>query len=221
MSAFPAMNIHCQKGVTLVSLLVGLFLSMLCILATLTVYKNMISVSVEAKSDTVHDGQLAAAFLTTQLEIQSAGFQISEPDDTDVVTRVNSGKLELLWRFNDGSYRCRGLVEELDPGSDINYRVLKLVEATTGCNADDALTGLTWNEVATLGRWAIRGRLADFMTGRDAMLDVNIATTSCSPYGAVATSEHMVVTISAPSSAAIHGASAGATTSFKYCLLNT
>lgn len=210
-----------QAGVTLISLLIGLFISMLCILSSLTLYKSLIQVTVEAKSDTLHDGQLAAAFLTTQLEIQSAGFQIAEPDADDVVVRVNAGTLELLWRFNDGAFRCRGLKETQETIAGLDYRVLNLVEATAGCDGDAALVGMNWGEVATLGRWAIRGEFATYMAGRDSMLNVNIATVPCSPYGSVNATDHMVVTISAPSSSSIHGAVNGATTSFKYCLLNT
>ena len=41
-----------QKGLSLVSLLVGLLISMLCILAGLTLYKNLVNEAVDSKIST-------------------------------------------------------------------------------------------------------------------------------------------------------------------------
>jgi len=62
-----------QLGVSLISLMVGLLLSMIGILAGLTLYKNIVQTTVQTRSDAVQDGQIASALLTLQLELQSAG----------------------------------------------------------------------------------------------------------------------------------------------------
>lgn len=215
-----------QAGVSLIGLMIGLFISMLCILASLTLYKTLIHVSTEARVDTFHDGQLAAALLTTQLEIQSAGYGLDGTGTGDVVeTQASSGVLELLWRYYDvdnSVYRCRGLNELSVDISGMTYRVLKLVRVNSGCNENSALVDMTWVDVTRLGQWPVRENLAIYMSGRQSMLDVSITpAVVCSPYGAVKGSEHSLVTISAPSSSRINGGVSGAMTSFKYCLLGT
>ncbi len=211
-----------QSGVSLISLMIGLFISMLCILSSLTLYKNLVHVSTDARLDTLHDGQLAGAFLTVQLEIQNAGYQIADAGLDDIVKQTNGDSLELFWRYNDGAFRCRGLIESKLIESGITYRVLTLVEASAGCDEASALSGMTWGtEVATLARWPVRTGLATYMTGRTSMLDIDIDDTkTCSPYGAVLTDTHVRVTISAPSSSRLYTVT-GAMTTFEYCLMNT
>jgi hypothetical protein len=211
-----------QKGVSLISLMIGLLVSMVCILSSLTLYKNLVQVSAEAKIDTLHDGQLAGALLTLQLEIQNAGYQIANAGDTDVVRRVNGTSLELLWRYNDSGFRCRGLIESAVVDNGMTYRVLNLVEAVAGCDGAVVLTTLDWSPVvASLGRWPVREGLATYMTGRTSMLDITIAPIACSPYGAVIPEDHLMVTISGPSSSRVNIGASGAMTTFKYCLMNT
>lgn len=76
-----------QRGFNLVSLLVGVSLSMISILALLSLYKNLIGVSVQSIQDSRQDGQIAAAVLTAQRELLNAGFRI-DPDTVPVTSRV-------------------------------------------------------------------------------------------------------------------------------------
>ena len=64
-----------QRGFNLISLLVGVSLSMISILALLSLYKNLIGVSVQSIQDSRQDGQIAAAVLTAQRELLNAGFR--------------------------------------------------------------------------------------------------------------------------------------------------
>lgn len=216
-----------QKGVTLISLLVGLFISMLCILGSLTLYKNLIQVATESKIDTLHDGQLAAAMLTMQLELQSAGYGIENAGVNDVVKhRVSGGTantIELLWRFNDGTVQCRGLKEDAvtDSETGLVYRVLNLRQVSSGCNTTTNLTSMTWENHAVLAQWPVVAGLKPYIDTHGTLLDFDVAPVACSPFGAMDQQPHLRAQISAPSSAVLNGVPDAQVTRYDFCLPNT
>lgn len=59
--------------------MVGMTLSLISVLAMLSLYKNMVSISVQSIQDSRQDGQIAAALLTAQQELRNAGFWIDTP----------------------------------------------------------------------------------------------------------------------------------------------
>ena len=63
-----------QAGTTLIGLMIGLLVSVVGILASLSLYKTLVAVATEAKIDAMHDGQLATTLLAIQLKVQNAGF---------------------------------------------------------------------------------------------------------------------------------------------------
>lgn len=218
-----------QKGLTIVSLLIGLLISMLCILASLTLYKNLIHVAADTKVDALHDGQLAASLLTAQKEVMTAGFGISDADASDIVkvtvpaTELTPGTVSLLWRYDEsGTTKCRGLVEENITRNSLNYRTLKIVEPVSGCNEVVDLSVLVWSsEVAILGQWPVIGALATYIDSNDTLIDFEITEQDCSPFGTVDLERHLSVKISAPSSAELNGATSIAENAYEYCLPNT
>lgn len=219
-----------QRGMTLISLMIGLVISMLAILGSLSLYKTLISVATDSKLDAQHDGQLAAAMLTVQMEIQNAGYGIDEAGTEHVIeTEATVGgavERDLRWRFlDDTTYVCRRLVDasEVDLDSGLTYRVLKLMTATD-CDAAGALTTKTWDpdNVTVLGRWPlVDGQgLTTYIATHSALFEFEITSTTCSPYGATLRGNHLQVSLSAPSSAEINGVATLANT-YEYCLPNT
>lgn len=222
---------HAQRGMTLISLLIGLFISLMCILASLTVYKNLIFVAADTKVDAMHDGQLAAAMLTVQKEVMTAGFGIADADNSHLVRRTvaadgsTPGSNELLWRYmeEDGTFVCRGIKESYykRDNSDIDFRQLAMREVQNGCTENASLTGLQWSDVDILGKWRLVGALATYITTNDNLLSFTISEQTCSPYGTTELQDHYSVQISAPSSAQLNGAASATATSYDFCLPNT
>lgn len=66
------------RGVTLISLLVGLGISMLVILAALSLFQRMVKTTVDARQDAQSTAQRNASFLSAGLILQSAGFGIAD-----------------------------------------------------------------------------------------------------------------------------------------------
>ena len=90
-----------QTGLSLISMMVGLLISLLAVLLAMTVYKLVIGVSVNAIGTSQRDGQRASALLATQIELQQAGYGIERtvgPVDTSLLHLTNE-PAQAVWRF--------------------------------------------------------------------------------------------------------------------------
>ena len=63
-----------QRGFTLISLMVGTVISLLGILAMLSLYKNLVYTSAASIQSARQDGQVSSALLTAQRELMNGGF---------------------------------------------------------------------------------------------------------------------------------------------------
>lgn len=213
-----------QRGLSLISLMVGLFISMLCILAGLTLYKSTVAISTEARISTQLDGQITSALLTLQLELQNAAFGMTGDSVSQVVVTQYGNDQVLAWRYKDGAdYICRG-VKESASGSAPTFRTLSLVTAD-GCTELVDLSTLNWSPTDTtvIGRWPVIGdELVAYIAANTNLFTLGApAFTNCSPYGALASAEHLQLTVRAPSSASLYGVTGAINHSITVCLLNT
>ena len=90
-----------QTGLSLISMMVGLLISLLAVLLAMTVYKLVIGVSVNGIGTSQRDGQRASALLATQIELQQAGYGIERtvgPVDTSLLHLTNE-PAQAVWRF--------------------------------------------------------------------------------------------------------------------------
>lgn len=75
-AALPPAALPRQRGATLISLMVGLVISMLVTVATLMLYKNLVRATTAARIDAQADAQRTAAFLSAGIAAQDAGYGI-------------------------------------------------------------------------------------------------------------------------------------------------
>jgi len=120
-----------QRGVSLISLMVGMVISLIVILGMLAVYKTTIGVTVQAGQGATTDGQRLSALLSAQTVLQGAGYGIDGAalgkdlvvlagaglDGGKTLTGASAGTaapLEgnaIVWGTKidaDGSYECSG-----------------------------------------------------------------------------------------------------------------
>lgn len=103
-----------QSGQSLISMLIGVLISLVTIAAMMVLYKTMIEVSANASRSALRDGQVSAALLAAQMDLQNAGFGVAPADamSTKLVVR-ESGKA-VVWRYRpdlaSSSFICSGLV---------------------------------------------------------------------------------------------------------------
>ncbi len=98
-----------QRGQSLISMMIGLVISLITIAAMLTLYKTMVGVSNEASVAARRDGQMAAGLLAAQMELQSAGFGVDSTVPLDERLYISNSGKQVAWLYNDGSRRCAGL----------------------------------------------------------------------------------------------------------------
>lgn len=213
-----------QKGVTLISLLIGMLISMMAILASLTLYKNLVHVSAEAKLDSLHDGQLASSMLTTQLEILAAGYGIDDANGAHVTVVDGGNTIALYWRyFDDPNFVCRKLeeVQTNDVDVDYSYRTLTL-SGSAACDGVTPLADLAWDQdLGVLGRWNLIEPLTTYIGNNQKLFDMNLADGVCAPLGSNNPTNHIVATITAPGTAFLNGAANTDVNSYQFCLSNT
>ena len=66
-----------QRGTTLISLMIGLAISMIVVLATMMLFQRTSRVTGEARRDAQADAQRSAAFLAANMALQEAGYGIN------------------------------------------------------------------------------------------------------------------------------------------------
>lgn len=216
------MRIKPQQGVSLIGMMIGMLVSMMSILAVMTMHKTLVQVSVMSKTDAVHDGLVSSAMLQMQLALHNAGFGMESSSAADVVAATVNSASALLWRYYDGTaYICEGVTEEsyTDADSGTSGRRLVSMLINDGSCTDTAnLPSLAWNGAAT-------DTLAQFKNQNAPLFTFSVAQLDCAPYGFGVPQLHLSVAVHAQTSAEVNGAaSAGADISpvtFNYCLINT
>jgi Tfp pilus assembly protein PilW len=197
-----------QQGSTLISLLIGMLISLLCIGGSLTLYKNLVRVAAETQSDATYDGQIALSMLTARLELQNAGFGIAGPGTTHIATQTSGSSNSLYWRYKIGNqFYCKGIRDIAVNGN----RELRLIEASTNtCTETAALTSLSYSTTQTLG---------EFKNSANAVVSFTVSQQSCWPYGVGKVAPHYQVVISANTAAKQFNSAVNAST-YTYCLPN-
>ncbi|MDP2418176.1 MAG: hypothetical protein U1D25_01915 [Hydrogenophaga sp.] len=110
-----------QRGVTIISTMVGLTLGLLSVLAMFTLYLTQVrqiegtSTEPGVRSRSALDGQLSLGLLALQLDLQQAGFGLTAPEwGTDLLSTTNAGgQIHAIgWRWRDmasGVVSCSGM----------------------------------------------------------------------------------------------------------------
>lgn len=133
------MGISVQRGATMISLLVGMVVSMLAILASLSMFHNLVRTSTEAKADARMEGDLSLAVLRLDQELLAAGFDMQRAAgagrnlDFAVASNIagNTPSSRVAWRFRSGAnLGCRSAVSTFDI-QQLRY-TLELFEANAG-----------------------------------------------------------------------------------------
>lgn len=191
-----------QQGFTLVSLLVGLAISMLCLIALLALFRTVIHTSVDARKSSILDTKLQNSLTTIQVLTQNAGFGYPAsliPNIVEVasITNVTTNKA-ILWRLDDDiktttASICQG----------ITYTENALILLKSRCSYDLPL--------ATVSTWEKDSTLASFPTGTT--ITFELKDQICAPYGSAIITGTKVLNITASDST-------GTTIKFPVCLSN-
>lgn len=203
---FPPSLRASSRGATLISLMVGLTLSMLVVAAMMLVLRNLAHTTGTARADAQADDRLVSSLLSAGLMLHEAGFQVDQPKlGTDLIvikeavlnegkltgTLLSSGKGNLvLWRQMLGStIQCSGLLAPKEGG-------LKRLQGPACINAGDLSTweSLSWTEQVVTSRTDPDKATSDYA------LQISAADKTCTPFGIASPATHLQVTLEAPNS---------------------
>lgn len=188
------------RGVTLISLLVGLAISMLVILAALSLFQRMVKTTVNARQDAQSNAQRNASFVSAGLILQSAGFGIADAvwgthgmvlkdlawdAEHQRLTGQNSADGQgnaVVWSDNiTGASQCRVLWAPAQGGG------LRLL-GPVACANVTAWSSLAWGTPRSLDRVP------------QGAITLAQSTATCAPFGIGPATEQVRLTFSATSS---------------------
>lgn len=102
------------RGQSLISLLIGLAISLITIAAMLVLYKTMIGISGNASRSALRDSQVSAALLSAQMSLQSAGFGVPTNDALSTKWALTANGKSVVWRsrtdLSSAGFTCAGLL---------------------------------------------------------------------------------------------------------------
>ena len=195
-----------QQGFTLVSLLVGLAISMLCLMALLALFRTVIHTSVDARKSSILDTKLQNSLTTIQVLTQNAGFGYpasSIPNIVEVASIANvTTNKAILWRWDDDVNTATASICQ-----GITYTENALILLKSRCSYDLPLaTGSTWEK---------DGTLAYFPAGTTITFELKDQPPNkpCAPYGSAIITGIKVLKITASDST-------GTKIKFPVCLSN-
>lgn len=152
-----------QSGYSMVSLMVGLVISMLTIAAMLAIYRTVVEVSGRASADSARDGQVASGLLAAQMELHNAGYKVLLPSlasgdvaDTNEIQNLaiavkSDDKRVVTWRFQVEPIRADGTTEVFDGCSQLRIEpqadggLQMLYQAPEACTST---ASASWTESA-------------------------------------------------------------------------
>lgn len=234
LNLFP--SFYRQRGISMISLMIGLLVSMVAILAITSMHKSLIRVTIDSKTGALQDSSVAVALMQLQLDLHNAGYGINSANSGTVIATTSSGVPTLLWRYlddesNQDSVICKGVQDQSYNDVTTGMVGRELIDLTTtyaanpNCRLDSDLSTVAWadNEKRTM---------AQFRNHTEQLFNFEVETADCVPYGFGAAKTHLLVTVSAESSAGSaqslakdDGVTLDAATTispikYKYCLAN-
>jgi Tfp pilus assembly protein PilW len=158
-----------QRGLSLVSLMVGMLLSILGAVSLMSLYRGIVGQTVQSRQRAAQDGSFATATLSAQMELQNAGYGIGSSSaraaaNTDLLilsgaslngdghlsgtaVSIASGSTAsgnaIVWGSRPASaYECSALL--------VQSAGLQLLRASGSCSAATQWNTLTWTQAAEL-----------------------------------------------------------------------
>lgn len=185
---------YTQKGSTIVSLMVGLVISMLCLIALLTLFKAVVTTSVDSQQNAQQDTQLFNGLTLAQMLAQNAGFGFSSGTNVLITSRTlaldNSisvaSQKAVLWRYyatinTPSTLTCQGIASVLN-----NDQTKLILLKANSCAQTSNLDNLTWTVDRVLA-----------ILPSASTISFNLATQTCAPYGIGTAASHSKLTITA------------------------
>ena len=166
-----------QKGFTIIELMVGLVISMLCLMMMLMLFKQISKIGVNAAQDAEYNAQIQTGLLVAQKFVQNAGY--GSGYSHDIKLGEYQQQAAVFWRLipNIGSvpirYQCQGIAEKITDEGAVQLHRLMLIKKP--CNSTDSWQEGIWEDDQVI--ISIRS------TQADPIFSYALNANQCTPYG--------------------------------------
>lgn len=115
----PRRPLHARRprGVTLISLMVGLLISMVVVVSALMLYQNLVRAAGSSRVGATGDAQRSAALLSAGLVLQDAGFGIAAPSLSDDLRVLSGASISAAGRLSGTALACTEMDHCPNPGT--------------------------------------------------------------------------------------------------------
>ena len=195
-----------QRGVTLISLLIGITISMIAMVAMMMVFKNVASAALEARESSTAEGRYTSAASTGSILMQEAGYGISDPqlgthlvviagaslNDNRLSGSAAAGSIKagnaVVWAVQSGvTLRCAGLYAPPAGG----LRSLPAVD----CTGAGTWNTLIWEPVTLVPSPAAASDIDKVDRGVPVVFGINARIQNCKVFSVSDTAGNVVVSI--------------------------
>ncbi len=138
-----------KNGFTIIELLVGLVIAMLCMVMMLMLFKQITRTGLTASQDAEYDAQLETGVLITQKLVQNAGYGSGQAEDISIGS--HNSQNAIFWRLRPNleltpiTYKCQGISETITAEESHYIHRLVLLKTTPDSCGTGALTGKNWS----------------------------------------------------------------------------
>ena len=136
-----------KNGFTIIELLVGIVIAMLCMVTMLMLFKQLTQVGVSSSQDAEYDAQLQSGILAAQKYIQNAGYGSGQQTDIAIGTYASNPAIFWLSVKQLGAvpleYQCQGIGEEVSTEDGQQVHRLVLLKKVA-CGKTEVITAGTW-----------------------------------------------------------------------------
>lgn len=207
-----AIMMRSQRGITLISTLVGLAISMVVTVGMLMVFKNVASTTLAARESSNADGKYIASALTASLAMQEAGYGVTSPQpgvqliaisSATMTSNVLSGTADItspmtgnamVWEvLSGGVLQCAGLYAPSAGG-------LQSLPAVN-CTGASTWNTLTWAPVILVPSPALASDSDKLDRNTPIIFKITATTQVCNPPGITRISGNVLASLTATNKA--------------------
>ena len=173
-----------QKGFTLIELMIGLVISVLCMIMMLMLFKQLSHIAMSSSQDAENDSQLQTGILVIEKLVQNAGYgSINNSGGSnntgDIGIGTFSGNPALVWRYvpdldaSQTIYKCEGIGEEIT--TEGAHKIHRLVLLKRACGNNTEITS---------GDWIIDQPIMSIKTTTSSPIYAfSMSSENCTPFG--------------------------------------
>lgn len=166
-----------QNGFTLVELMVGMVIALLCMSMMMMMFKQVSQVGLRSSAEAQYDTEIQIGLMVAQKHLQNAGYGSGQPND--IVLGSFAGNTAVYWRFipdlnNPTQYQCQGIGEEVSQENNRWVHRFILLTKTT-CDGTDPVSSGTWTKEQII--------VAIKNSDTKPIYEYELTTDTCTPYG--------------------------------------